>query len=112
MGLGRVHEPHHVVFNGRGDQNLAQQLRHSSDHFSAVVDRKSTRLNSSHSQISYAVLCLKKNNGQHRHDVVGRIGQLDNFIGASFEMLRAIATCQLDDTTLTSFDLLDVVYGA
>src|SRR5688572_31835442 len=24
------------------------------------VDRKSTRLNSSHSQISYAVLCLKK----------------------------------------------------
>src|SRR2546430_7426794 len=28
----------------------------------ASVDRKSTRLNSSHSQISYAVFCLKKNN--------------------------------------------------
>src|SRR2546427_4099599 len=27
---------------------------------SAAVDRKSTRLNSSHSQISYAVFCLKK----------------------------------------------------
>src|SRR2546427_1394514 len=26
----------------------------------AVIDRKSTRLNSSHSQISYAVFCLKK----------------------------------------------------
>src|SRR5256886_12949315 len=26
-----------------------------------TVDRKSTRLNSSHSQISYAVFCLKKN---------------------------------------------------
>src|SRR2546430_10958103 len=26
-----------------------------------LVDRKSTRLNSSHSQISYAVFCLKKN---------------------------------------------------
>src|SRR2546430_13395042 len=26
----------------------------------ALVDRKSTRLNSSHSQISYAVFCLKK----------------------------------------------------
>src|SRR5688572_32419978 len=25
-----------------------------------IVDRKSTRLNSSHSQISYAVFCLKK----------------------------------------------------
>src|SRR2546430_13564858 len=28
----------------------------------AQVDRKSTRLNSSHSQISYAVFCLKKKN--------------------------------------------------
>src|SRR5688572_32544956 len=28
-------------------------------------DRKSTRLNSSHSQISYAVFCLKKKNNQH-----------------------------------------------
>src|SRR5256886_12324604 len=30
------------------------------DHVGEVVDRKSTRLNSSHSQISYAVFCLKK----------------------------------------------------
>src|SRR2546430_7755710 len=30
------------------------------DHFTS--DRKSTRLNSSHSQISYAVFCLKKKN--------------------------------------------------
>src|SRR5256886_11489331 len=29
-------------------------------------DRKSTRLNSSHSQISYAVFCLKKNKGESR----------------------------------------------
>src|SRR2546430_12471656 len=28
-------------------------------------DRKSTRLNSSHSQISYAVFCLKKKNKSH-----------------------------------------------
>src|SRR2546430_4024825 len=28
------------------------------------VDRKSTRLNSSHSQISYAVFCLKKKNSE------------------------------------------------
>src|SRR2546430_4337340 len=28
--------------------------------FAGDVDRKSTRLNSSHSQISYAVFCLKK----------------------------------------------------
>src|SRR2546430_8747964 len=33
-----------------------------------TLDRKSTRLNSSHSQISYAVFCLKKKNriGLHR----------------------------------------------
>src|SRR2546430_4512457 len=29
------------------------------------ADRKSTRLNSSHSQISYAVFCLKKKNKLH-----------------------------------------------
>src|SRR2546430_12322234 len=29
---------------------------------SGAIDRKSTRLNSSHSQISYAVFCLKKKN--------------------------------------------------
>src|SRR5688572_31948352 len=31
----------------------------------ARKDRKSTRLNSSHSQISYAVFCLKKKNKKH-----------------------------------------------
>src|SRR2546427_1426877 len=31
---------------------------------SSKPDRKSTRLNSSHSQISYAVFCLKKKKGQ------------------------------------------------
>src|SRR2546430_8816550 len=32
-------------------------------------DRKSTRLNSSHSQISYAVFCLKKKNITHTDNV-------------------------------------------
>src|SRR5688572_32306863 len=32
----------------------------------ALLDRKSTRLNSSHSQISYAVFCLKKKNNQEQ----------------------------------------------
>src|SRR2546430_3822161 len=35
---------------------------------SPIPDRKSTRLNSSHSQISYAVFCLKKK--KKRHDSV------------------------------------------
>src|SRR2546427_777225 len=40
-----------------------------------LVDRKSTRLNSSHSQISYAVFCLKKKNMSSTH--VSFIRQLD-----------------------------------
>src|SRR3712207_8418038 len=35
-------------------------LRHPSRHRSCRLDRKSTRLNSSHANISYAVFCLKK----------------------------------------------------
>src|SRR5688572_32118608 len=38
----------------------------------AALDRKSTRLNSSHSQISYAVFCLKKKRIQERAE-----GQVD-----------------------------------
>src|SRR2546430_13589620 len=34
---------------------------------SASQDRKSTRLNSSHSQISYAVFCLKKKKNKYQH---------------------------------------------
>src|SRR2546427_4343469 len=34
----------------------------------AAIDRKSTRLNSSHSQISYAVFCLKKKKTQLPND--------------------------------------------
>src|SRR5438876_4796008 len=32
-------------------------------------DRKSTRLNSSHPSISYAVFCLKKKNKTHQHEL-------------------------------------------
>src|SRR2546430_4678499 len=36
------------------------RLKQSIKHMGSLGDRKSTRLNSSHSQISYAVFCLKK----------------------------------------------------
>src|SRR2546430_2907061 len=39
-------------------------------------DRKSTRLNSSHSQISYAVFCLKKKKNTHDHRRVRACSQL------------------------------------
>src|SRR5438874_3161440 len=37
------------------------------DYILAVEDRKSTRLNSSHVEISYAVFCLKKKNRGHTY---------------------------------------------
>src|SRR2546427_9218481 len=43
----------------------------------AVRDRKSTRLNSSHSQISYAVFCLKKKKKRSQHTGVIRLKRLD-----------------------------------
>src|SRR2546430_10238504 len=45
------------------DRDIAEDLHRARvgiDVNRADVDRKSTRLNSSHSQISYAVFCLKK----------------------------------------------------
>src|SRR5256886_13187065 len=48
--LGQAHQP----------QRLAVALRVRHPKVAVQVDRKSTRLNSSHSQISYAVFCLKK----------------------------------------------------
>src|SRR2546427_3023758 len=38
-----------------------------------IADRKSTRLNSSHSQISYAVFCLKKKKRQHNTTHYGTV---------------------------------------
>src|SRR5688572_32326925 len=57
----------------RGDAEAAcggRALRHRGDAFgeparARALDRKSTRLNSSHSQSSYAVFCLKKKKKNH-----------------------------------------------
>src|SRR2546430_11422122 len=50
-------------------------------------DRKSTRLNSSHSQISYAVFCLKKKNPYSRHLAATRLAYNDR-VQLSFRSLR------------------------
>src|SRR2546427_3743670 len=47
---------------GADDGQLARGRVEARHH---IADRKSTRLNSSHSQISYAVFCLKKKNKTH-----------------------------------------------
>src|SRR2546430_12125725 len=47
-------------FGEEGLSNDGMGGMSAEDLFSSFLDRKSTRLNSSHSQISYAVFCLKK----------------------------------------------------
>src|SRR5438132_3491641 len=46
-------------------RRLANRLQHGVDAEAAGRDRKSTRLNSSHTVISYAVFCLKKKKKEH-----------------------------------------------
>src|SRR2546430_8064771 len=64
--------PYTTLFRSRGARAGQSELLHclhlcdspalNHEPRTAIQDRKSTRLNSSHSQISYAVFCLKKKN--------------------------------------------------
>src|SRR5688572_31909592 len=47
---------------------IAAEIVGSTNTETALTDRKSTRLNSSHSQISYAVFCLKKKKKNLMHE--------------------------------------------
>src|SRR2546430_8814686 len=56
--------PYTTLFRSRPEVSGLHPLPcgHPRLQFEQCVDRKSTRLDSSHSQISYAVFCLKKKN--------------------------------------------------
>src|SRR2546430_12894625 len=57
---GDVNEARVLSDAATGNNWLLNGRTFDAGHFSPLRDRKSTRLNSSHSQISYAVFCLKK----------------------------------------------------
>src|SRR3712207_7030821 len=50
-----------------GVESVAHPGLHAVDHLGELLDRKSTRLNSSHANISYAVFCLKKKKYKSSH---------------------------------------------
>src|SRR5205809_4695531 len=52
----------------------------------AIIDRKSTRLNSSHGYISYAVFCLKK-----KKNTSARHTRLKRCIGGQIAILNTVA---------------------
>src|SRR2546430_10778340 len=62
----------------------------SSTTTATAADRKSTRLNSSHSQISYAVFCLKKKKiAREECEIVGyRPRQVSRFITYTYCLVR------------------------
>src|SRR2546427_8970276 len=63
VGLAKAKE---LIFTGRQVKLPEDQLLGLGQ-----ADRKSTRLNSSHSQISYAVFCLKKKKKNIKHRCTG-----------------------------------------
>src|SRR5690554_7279862 len=60
---GRAFEAHQCVFLARGFLGCRQAILVT---LGVFEDRKSTRLNSSHVRISYAVFCLKKKKKKKR----------------------------------------------
>src|SRR2546430_6677270 len=59
-GLWQLTDPYLPYIGFLGDIASPHVFQH-------ILDRKSTRLNSSHSQISYAVFCLKKKKKKIKH---------------------------------------------
>src|SRR2546430_17036060 len=62
--------PYTTLFRSSVDDPVRQHLARPTGRLDAdriEADRKSTRLNSSHSQISYAVFCLKKKHTTNTH---------------------------------------------
>src|SRR5438445_3928007 len=72
--------PYTTLFRSEGDGKLTlvghqPVMGKTPRHFQ---DRKSTRLNSSHANISYAVFCLKKKNNNQNDEKMMSAGQLDD----------------------------------
>src|SRR3712207_7793543 len=79
LGYDKVEFPH-PVFHGdtlRGETTILDKRESRSRTDSGIVwfehrgDRKSTRLNSSHANISYAVFCLKKKKQNTHYSELG-----------------------------------------
>src|SRR2546430_11163759 len=88
-------EPATFAVSGRRPNQASPTLR------SVLEDRKSTRLNSSHSQISYAVFCLKKKITR-TEATMGPV--MRHLLGASLSIRHNLSSSQgLTPLTLTLF---------
>src|SRR2546422_7436230 len=70
MAINRYRLKHLVTRGHRSAVRVAELLKRTDRLLGGILigkDRKSTRLNSSHGYISYAVFCLKK---KKKHDII------------------------------------------
>src|SRR5689334_24707645 len=88
----------------------AASTHFSSEDFHLKRDRKSTRLNSSHSSISYAVFCLKKNTYTTIYTIVTLPTQLPlTLLLAAIIDSRPVFHCKFFHTDLYSPALTSLV---
>src|SRR5438309_8071050 len=94
LGRGDDHQPGHRHFLGERELDVSGAGRHVDDEVIDVLpagDRKSTRLNSSHSSISYAVFCLKKKKTRENTKITMLTGSIIGMIESIYYHCRMLA---------------------
>src|SRR2546421_3551579 len=76
---------------GLGPHPRGLSTEHLDRDHARMRDRKSTRLNSSHDQISYAVFCLKKKNRIQRSDTHHGVSRISGDIHMDIATLLSLA---------------------
>src|SRR2546430_7839165 len=103
-GQALIHEAGRAEVRGHVDRD--EQLSDDDREHDADEDRKSTRLNSSHSQISYAVFCLKKKKKKSRtHDQLPQIHATSE--RAARRNFLVISSVPRQSSSITSSDSSD-----
>src|SRR5207245_4735837 len=112
LGLG---EPVEERADGEGSFSLAHEDTGGDVERLGTADRKSTRLNSSHGSISYAVFCLKK----QKHNKIHHFNRLGNKSSAHIgepprcgvaAALTELAACECEGSAVVSPERADVEF--
>src|SRR3989449_5080675 len=89
---------------------MSKSFGHFRSTSSPVRDRKSTRLNSSHGYISYAVFCLKKKNNAHDITNIYTTTVLESTVAAGIATVFVVGstgpvtTLEIAPTTIAALD--------
>src|SRR2546430_3731231 len=88
--------PYTTLFRSRPEHDVDGAYRaDEEEHENDGKDRKSTRLNSSHSQISYAVFCLKKKKTQSHSRLIDPMTNFRSMLTRSSSSLTELYSTPL-----------------